>query len=91
MHIQYYIIPTPKRFIRKPLISITRNPVLGTTIVFRAPISRAWICNITIAAQLPRMDWGLTMLSGAAILAGSAMGLIMAASAFMALKTWGGF
>ena len=82
--------PKSRPIIRKPIIAITRS-TLGTTIVFRAPISRAWICNITIAAQLPRMDWGLTMLSGAAILAGSAMGLIMAASAFMALKTWGGF
>lgn len=36
---------------RKPMISITRNAVLGTTIVFRSPFSRRWLGNVTIAPK----------------------------------------
>lgn len=42
--IRRYIMP-------KPMISITRNPMLGTTIVLRSPISRRWIANLTIAPR----------------------------------------
>ena len=42
--------------LRKPMISITRNRVLGTTIVFRSPFSRRWLGNITLAPKRETLE-----------------------------------
>lgn len=36
---------------KKPILSITRNPNLGTTIVFRSLIRRQWLFNVSLSKK----------------------------------------